>query len=131
VAKINASLHQVKDIKFFHSNLFDNIKAEGKFDIIISNPPYISNAEYENISPLAKSQPREALLAEKDGYLFYQKIFQQARSFLEKKFLLMIEIGHRQSEKVVKLVIEYFSQTKVSIFPDWESRSRAIGIYQF
>ena len=131
IAKINASLHQIKNIKFFHSNLFSNIKVEEKFNIIISNPPYVSDAEYKNISSAAKSQPKEALVAEEKGYFFYRKIFQQVHPFLAKKFLLMVEIGHQQEEKVVKLVIKYFLQIKVSIFPDYEGHSRAIGIYRF
>ncbi|CAI2188164.1 15695_t:CDS:2 [Funneliformis geosporum] len=75
-----------------------------KFDIIISNPPYVSDTEYENISESVRKQPKEAV------------------------FLLIVEIGHRQKEKVIKLVIKYFAQMNVSIFPDWGAvKQKLIG----
>jgi len=130
VAKINASLHQIKNIKFFRSNLFNNIKAEKKFDIIISNPPYISDAEYKNISLATKSQPKKALIAEEEGYSFYRKIFQQVHPFLAEKFLLAVEIGYQQAEKVIKIIIEHFPKVKVSTFSDYAGHPRVIVIYQ-
>ena len=73
-------------------------------------------------------QPIEALVAKDDGYFFYQQIFQQARDFLAEKFLLVVEIGHQQAEKVIKLIIEYFPQAKVSIFSDYVGHSRVIAV---
>jgi release factor glutamine methyltransferase len=118
VAKKNSIIQQTRNIKFIRSDLFGNLNQEEKFSIIVSNPPYISRKEYQGLSPAVKAQPIEALIAENDGYFFYQKIFQQARSFLTEKFLLAVEIGHQQAEKVIKLVIEYFPEVKVSIYPD-------------
>ncbi|CAI2192424.1 12694_t:CDS:2 [Funneliformis geosporum] len=119
VAEKNSLLQQTKNIKFIQSNLFSNLSQEEKFSIIISNPPYVSSQEYQNLSLAVKAQPIEALLAENDGYFFYQQIFQPARNFLSKKFLLVVEIGHQQVEKVIKLIIEYFPQVEVSIYPDY------------
>jgi release factor glutamine methyltransferase len=112
------------------SDLFSNIDKNEKFDIIVSNPPYVSSAEYENLSPLTKQQPQKALVGKDDGYFFYQEIFRHARNFLAKKFLLVVEIGYQQKEKVIKLIIEYFPQAKVSIFFDYQSHSRVLAFYQ-
>jgi release factor glutamine methyltransferase len=131
VAEKNATIHQLKNIEFISSNLFADLDNKKKFDIIVANPPYVSNSEYLGLSPATKAQPREALIAPNDGYFFYQKIFQNVPNFLAKKFLLIVEIGYQQAEKVIKLIIEYFPQAEVSIYPDYEGRSRVIAIYQW
>ncbi|MEG7978730.1 MAG: methyltransferase domain-containing protein [Mollicutes bacterium UO1] len=128
IAKNNAANQQIKNIQFRKSDLFNNLDKNEKFDVIVSNPPYLSNADYENLSLLAKEQPREALIAENDGYFFYQTIFQQARNFLAEKFLLVVEIGYQQKKKVIKLIIKYFPQAEVSIFSDYAGHSRVIAI---
>ncbi|CAJ0866226.1 13979_t:CDS:10 [Entrophospora sp. SA101] len=117
VAKKNAVAYQLKNIELIESNLFNNVK--GRFDLIVANPPYVSSNEYEDLSPAAKAQPREALIAPNDGYFFYQEIFRQAGNFLAKRFLLVVEIGYQQAEKVIKLIIEYLPQAQVSIYPDY------------
>lgn len=127
VAMNNSVIHQIKNIEFIQSNLFDNIISKD-FSIVISNPPYVSDMEYKNISLAAKEQPREALVAKNDGYFFYQEIFRKVHAFLTERFLLVVEIGYQQREKVIKLVIEYFPEAKVSIFPDYEGSSRIIAI---
>src|SRR5215469_12107916 len=116
---MNAANHQIKNIRFIPSNLFHNLDSKKKFDIIVSNPPYVSSNEYKNLSPPAKKQPSEALLAAHNGYFFYAEIFRQARNFLAPKFLLIVEIGYQQAQKVIKLIIEYFPQAQVSIFRDY------------
>jgi release factor glutamine methyltransferase len=128
VAQKNSVIQQTKNIKFIHSDLFNSLNQEEKFDIIVSNPPYVSSQEYQNLSPAVKAQPVEALIAEDDGYFFYQKIFQQARDFLAEKFLLVVEIGHQQTEKVIKLIIECFPKAEVSIFSDYADHCRVIAI---
>ena len=94
----------------------------------MANPPYVSISEYQNLALVVKEQPQEALIAANEGYFFYQKIFSQARHFLAKKFLLMVEIGPHQAEKVIKLIIEHLAQVQVSIFPDYSVRPRVVMI---
>ena len=130
IAEKNSLIQQTKNIKFIHSNLFSNLNQEEKFSIIVSNPPYVSKKEYQNLSPAVKVQPIEALIAENDGYFFYQNIFQPAHNFLTEKFLLAVEIGYQQAEKVIKLIIEHFPKAKVSTFSDYAGHSRVIVIYQ-
>ena len=130
VSQINAAEQKIKNIQFIHSNLFNNLDLKEKFNIIVANPPYVSANEYQNLSPRTKKQPQKALLAEDNGYFFYREIFQQARNFLVEKFLLVVEIGYQQRERVIKLIIEYFPQAEVSIFPDWAGYSRVAAVYQ-
>ncbi|CAI2185541.1 4279_t:CDS:2, partial [Funneliformis geosporum] len=128
VAKINAAAYQIKNIKFFSSNLFANIPKEEKFNIIVSNPPYISATEYKDLAVSVKKQPRKALVAKNNGYYFYQEIFRQVGFFSTKKFLLVVEIGHQQVETIIKLVINYFPRGKVSVFPDYSGNIRVIAL---
>ncbi|KLL04242.1 MAG: N5-glutamine S-adenosyl-L-methionine-dependent methyltransferase [Mycoplasmataceae bacterium RV_VA103A] len=128
VAKINAARQEAKNIRFIKSDLFSNIDKKEKFNIIMANPPYVGESEYQNLVPAVKEQPRKALIAANEGYFFYQKIFRQARHFLAKKFLLMVEIGPRQAENVIKLIIEHLARVQISIFPDYSGHPRVIMI---
>src|SRR6185503_16623201 len=110
VVKKNSILHQTKNLKITRSSLFNNLK--GKYNIIITNPPYISKKEYEGLPFSTKRQPKKALVAKNNGYWFYEKIIQQAQQYLTKNFLLIMEIGYRQKAKVLKTIIRNFSQVK-------------------
>jgi release factor glutamine methyltransferase len=81
-ARMNAVFYQLRNIKFVQSDLFSNIRKEEKFNIIVANPPYLSDGEYGNISLMAREQPKEALVAKNDGYFFYREIFTKVRVFL-------------------------------------------------
>ena len=128
MAQTNSSFHQLNNVKFIQSDLFTNLDPKEKFDIIVANPPYVSQKEYKNLAEEVKKQPSNALLAPLNGYSFYTAIFQKSPPFLAPKFLLALEIGFQQKEKMLKLIIEHFPKTKVSIFPDGGNYSRAIII---
>ncbi|WNE40103.1 MAG: Release factor glutamine methyltransferase [Mycoplasmataceae bacterium] len=130
VAQINAKKQKLTNIQFRKSNLFDSIDSEEIFDVVVSNPPYISADEYQKLSVMTRQQPFEALVAENNGYYFYKQILQKARSFLSTSFLIVMEIGHQQKEKVIKFIIEYFPNSKVSIFADYQGHSRVIAVYR-
>ncbi|KLL02687.1 MAG: release factor glutamine methyltransferase [Mycoplasmataceae bacterium RV_VA103A] len=128
ITKKNAILHHTTNLKIIQSNLFKNLKS--KYNIIITNPPYISQKEYEKLPFSTKQQPKEALIAKNNGYWFYEKIIQQASSYLTKKFLLVMEIGYRQKAKILKMIIRNFPQAKVEIFSDLANNQRVIAVYQ-
>ena len=90
------------NITFIKSDLFDNIS--GKFDLIISNPPYISYKDKITIEDnVLKYDPHLALFAEEDGIYFYRKIIENAVHYLSKDGVIFFEIGYDQKEKIFEL----------------------------
>ncbi|MCD4817226.1 MAG: peptide chain release factor N(5)-glutamine methyltransferase [Candidatus Cloacimonetes bacterium] len=105
VAKKNAIYHKTP-INFVYSNLFENIST--KFDVIISNPPYISEQEYLCLSEeITRYEPKSALVAQNDGYFFYDNILSQAEQHLKEKGKIYFEIGSEQSNKIKELARKY------------------------
>ncbi len=104
VAKENNELHNA-NVKFINSNLFENIE-EKNFDIIVSNPPYITEKEMQELENQVKKEPELALYGGVDGLDFYRKITENAKEYLKKEGLLIFEIGYKQKEYVSKILIE-------------------------
>lgn len=102
VAKKNAEKHS-KECTFIHSDLFEHI--EGRYDVIVSNPPYIATKEIEALSPEVRDhEPMMALDGFEDGLFFYRKIVSAAASCLNPEGWLMFEIGHDQGEQVSEMM---------------------------
>lgn len=90
------------NITFIKSDLFNNIS--GKFDLIISNPPYISYKDKITIKDsVLNYDPHLALFAEEDGIYFYRKIIENAVHYLSKDGVIFLEIGYDQKEKILEL----------------------------
>lgn len=90
------------NITFIKSDLFENIS--GKFDLIISNPPYISYKDKTTIKDsVLNYDPHLALFAEEDGIYFYRKIIENAVQYLSKDGVIFFEIGYDQKEKILEL----------------------------
>ena len=90
------------NITFIKSDLFNNIS--GKFDLIISNPPYISYKDKITIKDsVLNYDPHLALFAEEDGIYFYRKIIENAVHYLSKDGVIFFEIGYDQKEKIFEL----------------------------
>lgn len=106
VAKKNAINNNVDDkIEFIKSDLFTNIDKSIKFDIIVSNPPYIKREVIKTLDKQVKDfEPYNALEGGIDGLDFYRAITTQAKSYLNKGGVLAYEVGHDQSEDVSKLM---------------------------
>jgi len=99
LAEENAILNGVKGkVEFKYSNIFSNI--DEIFDIIVSNPPYVSETEYKNLSKEVKNEPKKALIAGKDGLKIIKKILNKAFYFLRKNGFLILEIGKGQKEMI-------------------------------
>ena len=92
------------EIKFMVSDLFDEITE--KFDIIISNPPYIETDKIRELSKDVQAEPHLALDGGSDGLRFYRNIRFQVENFLNKGGLVILEIGYNQMEIISNLLIE-------------------------
>ena len=102
VAKKNANNLQSK-VKFKKSNLFSNI-GKMKFDIIVSNPPYIKKSDIKLLSNEVQKEPQIALDGGYDGLDFYRKISSQAIDYLKFGSYLCFEIGYDQQEDVTEII---------------------------
>lgn len=105
IAKKNAELNGVKNnIEFIESNLFEKLK-DKKFDIIVSNPPYIETETIKTLSKDVQREPKLALDGGKDGLDFYRKISDNGYKFLNRQGFLCLEIGYNQ-RIAVKQILE-------------------------
>ena len=101
VAKENASSLEA-DISFVESDLFSNI--QDKFDIIVSNPPYIAHDDKKTIKEnVLNYDPHLALFAGEEGMYFYRNIIEKSRPYLNEKGIMFLEIGYDQKEKIITL----------------------------
>ncbi len=123
VAKINAKRHNC-DITFHHADLFP--KEEIGFDIILSNPPYISENEYQKLDRVVKEyEPKLALLANNEGLEYYQRIYENMASYLNINGIVAFEHGFDQRERIVNLTESYGFKT-LQMGKDLSSRDRFI-----
>ena len=103
-AQKNKEILNVSNIKFLKSDLFENVEFR-EFDMIVSNPPYISLNEVGIMSDdTLLHEPSEALFAENDGLYFYYEICQKASDYLADFGYLLFEIGYKQGKNVAKIM---------------------------
>ena len=125
VAKLNAEKLEATNIKFIKSDVFSEIKYK-EFDLIVSNPPYIPQEEYENLQVEVKlHEPQMALTDTKDGYYFYKKISREAPNYLKSSGILAFEVGYNQSEEI-KLFMEKQGFKNVVVIKDYEGIDRMV-----
>ena len=104
IAKLNATNNNVEDkITFVSSDLFQNISEE-KYDIIVSNPPYIKRKVIKTLDKEVKKEQIIALDGGNDGLDFYKKIIGNAYQYLKYKGYLCLEIGYDQKDEVIDLI---------------------------
>lgn len=126
IAQQNADLNNV-EINFFQSDIFENVT--NKYDLIISNPPYISQAEYEQLPVEIKGyEPKSALQAENNGLYFYEKILQNAKEHLTKSGKIYFEIGYDQAEKIIEIAREN-EFSNIHVFKDLNGFDRIMRIF--
>lgn len=100
----NKEFTGIENVDFVKSDLFNNIK--GKFDLIISNPPYINKNDYEDLDKELYFEPKSALYGGEDGLYFYREIIRNACKFLTDKGHLVFEIGYDQKNVLNRLLLE-------------------------
>ncbi len=111
IAQENAHLLNLNSVKFIQSNWFDNLNKslpddERLFDVIVSNPPYISNGDIHLSQGDLRFEPSSALTDQHDGLNAYRTIFKEAATFLNNDGLILVEHGFDQSKEVCQLLQE-------------------------
>ncbi|MDY6072241.1 MAG: peptide chain release factor N(5)-glutamine methyltransferase [Bacilli bacterium] len=124
VAKKNAIENKVS-INFIKSNMLDSV--EGKYDIVVSNPPYIDIDE-KIMDSVKKYEPHLALYAKDNGLYFYKNILSNIKPYLKERFIIAFEIGWWQGALIEKIAQEYFEDSNVLIEKDLTNRDRYIFI---
>ena len=125
ICEKNKEILKVENIKFFKSDLFENVEYT-KFDMIVSNPPYIPKREINIMSDdTLLHEPDEALFAENEGLYFYMEISRNRINYLKNNGFLLFEIGYRQAESVKK-IMEYTGYKNINIIKDLQNNDRVI-----
>lgn len=114
VAQRNVKNNLVEDVvELVQSDMFSNI--DEKFDIIVSNPPYIETSVIETLSKEVKQEPVIALDGGEDGLTFYRIILGQAENYLKENGYLLFEIGYNQGDKIKELYNSLKEENKCNL----------------
>jgi len=120
VAKENAIMNEA-EVKFIQSDIFENINE--KFDIIVSNPPYIAYSDKITMEDnVLNYDPHLALFAEEDGMYFYREIVENSKEYLNKDGMIFFEIGYDQKNKIIELAD--MNGYSVEVYKDINGRDR-------
>lgn len=124
-AQKNAQL-LAADIDFRLGDLTAPLVGE-KFDIVLSNPPYIAFEEAKEMSSIVlEHEPHSALFAEEDGLVLYRKLAQQLPALMNKPALIGLEIGYTQGEQVAEFFKESFPQASITVEKDINGKPRMV-----
>ncbi len=114
------------------ANIIENDMLENinkKYDVIISNPPYIKdNEEIESI--VKNNEPHIALFAGEDGLDCYKKIFKNIKNNMKDKCLIALEIGYEQADDIKNIINEYLDNIEIEIKKDLSEKNRMIFIFK-
>ena len=125
IAERNAkTINQNINIKFILSDMFKNINK--KFDIIVSNPPYIETDTIKTLSKEVQSEPLIALDGGKDGLDFYRTIASESYKYLANNGIILMEIGYNQKEKVTNIFKESGKYKTIECIKDLSNNDRVI-----
>jgi release factor glutamine methyltransferase len=132
IAKANIQRHKVTDkIHLLHGDLFSAFSShieKKHVDFIVSNPPYVSESEWENLEPELKDhEPYEALVGGKDGLCFYRQIIKYAADWLKPEGCLVIEIGETQANSIIKFMENEGHYEDIEIIKDLQGKERVIS----
>ncbi len=128
VANDNVQKHKVADrVTLLHGDLFAPLPADSQFDFVVSNPPYIADAEIEQLSNDVKlHEPHLALKGGTDGLEIIRRLFAAVPAFLVSGGRLLIEFSPEQAERMLRLVAENESFRDPRILKDMAGRARVL-----
>ncbi|MCI8486868.1 MAG: peptide chain release factor N(5)-glutamine methyltransferase [Clostridia bacterium] len=127
VAKLNAEKNLVhKNMEFILSDLFENLQGR-KFDIIVSNPPYIKKDIINTLEKTVQNEPHLALDGGEDGLDFYKRISNDAYKFLKPDGEIFLEIGYNQKEDVIRLLENTNQYKNIKCIQDLAGNDRVVN----
>ena len=126
LANENKVLNKVENVNFMKSDLFEKLDEDFKYDLIVSNPPYITKDEYETLMPEVKNfEPKNALTDLGAGLHFYREISKKAGAYLKDTGYLAFEIGYKQAKDVSK-ILEDNNFAILSVVKDYGGNDRVV-----
>ena len=127
VARGNAEAHNVAEhIEFRRSDLFAAVRGDERYDLFVSNPPYIADSDYATVPPEVKADPKISLLGGTDGLDIVRVIVREAPSLVKKGGRIMFEIGFNQGRPVAELCEASGLYEKVTIVKDLNDYDRIV-----
>lgn len=124
-AKRNAE-QQNTEVVFIQSDLFENIETGSKFDVIVSNPPYIKTEDISSLMPEVRAfEPLMALDGDSDGLRFYRRIIKEGRDYIQDGGFLLFEIGCDQGAEV-KRMLEESGYSEIQVMKDLAGLDRVV-----
>lgn len=130
IARFNAEKFNVTDRIIFHEGSLFEPLAGKKFDVVISNPPYVLSEDLDNLQPEIYREPRIALDGGKDGLNFYREIIDAAPNFLNEDGFLALEVGANQADAVVKLINDGGAFSYTQIWKDLANIERVVAAWK-
>lgn len=112
-------------VNFIKSDILSNVNK--KYDVIISNPPYIRYDE-EIMDIVKNNEPHIALYADNNGLYFYNEILKNCKNNLKEKSIIAFEIGEEQGEDIKNIALKYFPSAIVRVENDLQGRNRFVFI---
>jgi len=125
VALENCELNNA-NVNFYLGNMLNPLNK--KYDVIISNPPYISKNE-EIMDIVKNNEPSLALYADNDGLYFYEEILKNASNYLNDKNIIAFEIGYMQGDRIKSIAYKYFPNSDVLTEKDLSLKDRFVFIF--
>jgi len=125
VAKKNILKYNL-DINLYEGNMLEPL--EKKYDLIISNPPYIAYNE-EIMDIVKNNEPNMALYADNDGLYFYFEIIKNSKKYLKNKSIIAFEIGQTQGLRIKECALNYFPNSVIKIEKDINKNDRFVFIF--
>ncbi len=128
MAQQNVTRHELTErVTLLEGDLWEAMADQGPFDLIMSNPPYVSEAEYVELDKNVKDyEPQAALLAGPAGLDIYERIIPEATKHLKPNGRLMLEIGYQQGETVRQLIEKTGQFQDIEVIQDFQKHDRVV-----
>jgi release factor glutamine methyltransferase len=131
VAKENALINNALNVKFIESNIFEKI-LDCKFDMIVSNPPYITEYEYADLEAELKFEPKNALTASDDGLFFYKEIVANTAKYLNDGGYIILELNSNKAENIRQIFLDNkYADADIETINDYSGLPRILKVLKF